>query len=66
MIENRQSIAQSLGIGGKKIISKQVDKQEKSDFLKLLEKIQLLKEKVKQLEIERDILDQQTCFSIRP
>jgi transposase len=69
MVENGQSIStisQSLGIGENLIYrwkSKQKNKVkaaikgEKSDFsLKLLEENEGLKEKVKQLEIERDIL----------
>lgn len=69
MIENGQSIStvsQSLGIGEnliyrwknkqKKAVKAAV-KGEKSDFsLKLLEENESLKEKVKQLEIEREIL----------
>lgn len=75
MIENGQSInaiAQSLGIGDnliyrwknkQKATSKQVIKGEKSDFsLKLLEENQALKEKVKQIELERDILKKALRF----
>jgi transposase len=69
MIENGQSIStvsQSLGIGENLIYRwkskhknkvKTALKGEKSDFsLKLLEENESLKEKVKQLETERDIL----------
>jgi transposase len=69
MIENGQSISavsQSLGIGENLLYRwknkhkskvKEVIKGEKSDFsLKLLEENESLKEKVKQLETERDIL----------
>jgi transposase len=69
MIENGQSIStvsQSLGIGENLIYRwknkqktkvKAAVKGEKSDFsLKLLEENEVLKEKVKQLETERDIL----------
>jgi hypothetical protein len=68
MIENGQSIStvsQSLGMGEtliywwkskQKSKVKEVIKGEKSDFsLKLLEENESLKEKVKQLETERDI-----------
>jgi transposase len=70
MIENGQAIrtvSQSLGIGENLIYrwkNKQANKVkatvkgEKSDFsLKLLEENETLKEKVKQLEIEREIVE---------
>ncbi len=69
MIENGQTIStvsQSLGIGENLIYrwkskqkskAKEAIKGEKSDFsLKLLEENETLKEKVKQLETEREIL----------
>ena len=79
MIENGQSIStvsQTLGIGenliyrwkskGKNIVKAAV-KGEKSDFsLKLLEENEALKEKVKQLETEREILKKALSIFSRP